>query len=425
MNTSSFRNSSVRNSLIATTRPVSRRWKKLVTKFKAFRKQQHEQRKYDMDFGEELGDENDDYYEKLPCNNNYHSNNDDHILKPRNIGRRHSSDELSRKAVFPYYIDEEQRQNDDESLNNVPKKKKKDSASLSALHHISLPAGPVSSALSPPPRHTMTKRKLIEPPTSRSPVFVRLSVDLREEEENEERSRTNSDSSSFRQRHPFRSGTLGNHNDDVGFIIPTVPVPDIPLKERRKRRSPLSIPDELTLSLNNNKKSASVTTTVTSNEEESPHSQTQTIKQRRQRHTYYYHQKPERRSSISSITSGSSTSSSVISEERNKAMNALEGLDRDKAQYDAVVGRRRATNTNTATTMNHDEPTPSLTPSSRPLYYPSSPSSVGTIVEEAAKFTISAGAVCSSSSPPPPVSPPPPPLPSSRIPESLRHYKDL
>ena len=117
MNTSSFRNSSVRNSLIATTRPVSRRWKKLVTKFKTFRKQQHDQRKYDMDFDEELGDENDDYYEKATGNDNYHTNNDDLILKPRNIGRRHSSDELSRKAVFPYYVDEEQH-HDDESLNN-------------------------------------------------------------------------------------------------------------------------------------------------------------------------------------------------------------------------------------------------------------------------------------------------------------------
>ncbi|KAI9260723.1 hypothetical protein BDA99DRAFT_513016 [Phascolomyces articulosus] len=301
-----------------------------------------------------------------------------------------------------------------------------------------MPAGPVSSALSPPPRHTMTKRKLTEPPTSRSPVLVRLSIDLREEDENlilrsspDSIQFSSSDYSSSmtptsQRHHPFRSGTLGNNNGEEGFFsIPTTPVPEIPLKERRKRRSPLSIPDDLTLSLNN--KSTASSTTTDGSSMTSKH-------QRRHRQSFYYsyqyqhsqqqqQQQPlsERRNSISSITSSSSTSSSAISEERHKAMNALEGLDRDKAQYDAVVGRRRTTNV--TTTSPHNEPTPSLTPNSRPLYYPSSPSSVGTIVEESAKFTISAGAVCSSSSPPPPLSPQQlPPLPTSRIPEStMRH----
>ncbi|KAI8141135.1 hypothetical protein BJV82DRAFT_189567 [Fennellomyces sp. T-0311] len=256
MNTPSFRNNSVRHSLIATARPVSRRWKKLVTKIKGFSRKQ--------------------------------------ARPDPPVERRHSSDELARKAEFPYYIETEDR-------------KKKETASL---HHISMPAGPVVSALSPPPRHTMQRRKL-------EPVVVRLSID-----------------SDDRPATPFRSGTLGNHNSD-GFTIPTEPVP--PLKERRKRKSPLAIPDDLTLSL--------------------------------------------RRGSISTTSSGSSSDYAQL--ERDKAMDALEGLDRDKAQYDAVVGRRR--------------PTPSLTPS-RP--YPSSPSSMGTVVEESTKTT-------------------------PRIPESLRLHRDL
>ncbi|KAI9494685.1 hypothetical protein BDB00DRAFT_787031 [Zychaea mexicana] len=387
----------VRNSLIATTRPVSRRWKKLVTKIKALRKRDNHCYYDDNDEDDEDMPDDDrvavaiEAAKKMPALSTTTSAT---AAATTVIERRHSSDELKRKAGFPYYTEEPA---DDERRVLDRPQKRKDSASLSAMHHISMPAGPVcSSALSPPPRHTMNRRKLVEPsPAARPPVIVRLSIDLHEQDVEE--------SEHLDEMHPFRSGTLGNTNDGGGFTIPA-PVPDIPLKERRKRRSPLSIPDDLTLSL---KKKPSL-----------------------------HHQKSNTSIISSTASSVTSTSSSAISVERSKAMNALEGLDRDKAQYDAVVGRRRATaNTPTTATsgtvpmvmnnsshhhLHYNEPTPSLTPSSRPIYYPSSPSSVGTVVEETVKFSIATTTASQSPSPSQAS-----PLPSTRIPESLRHYRDL
>lgn len=181
--------------------------------------------------------------------------------------------------------------------------------------HVSMPAGPVSSALSPPPRPK------------------RLTVHER--------------STELEDSKPFRSGTLGSSAEES-------------LKERRRRRSPLLIPDDeqLTLSLLSE-----------------GDSQKRTVK-------------------MTPIADPSDLDNYFDS---HPAEEFLAGLDRDKAQYDAVVARtmqqyRRPESSTrhllpaTPPPSSRKKPPPeqSLDTTSPSLvyynYYPSSPNSVRTVV---------------------------------------------
>ncbi|KAL1936431.1 hypothetical protein VTP01DRAFT_565 [Rhizomucor pusillus] len=158
-------------------------------------------------------------------------------------------------------------------------------------HHVSMPAGPVASALSPPPRRIMTKHTssilersvAIEQPKAERPPQMRLRLSL-DVEQNRQSSilctSPSSDSSSSFKRYdddhsntvdgrrpslPFRSGTLGTVKSDRLYgDTPPLPLPNPALltsnaslssnetlRERRRRRSPLSLPGEeqLTISL--------------------------------------------------------------------------------------------------------------------------------------------------------------------------------
>lgn len=160
---------------------------------------------------------------------------------------------------------------------------------------------------------------------------------------------------------PFRSGTLGSHSypfppTTTSSAVP--PVPDIPpLKERRKRRSPMSIPDDLTLDLKRSSISAASATEI------------------------------EREKAMDALegktsSSASSSSSSSVSSSLSSA------IDRDKAQYEAVVARTQRRRAAAAA----DSPPNSSSSSRRPMissstqqqqqhvYYPATPNSMVTVI---------------------------------------------
>ncbi|CDH50515.1 predicted protein [Lichtheimia corymbifera JMRC:FSU:9682] len=361
--------SSVRESILSTTtRPVSRKWKQLVSKLKWFNKRQQP-----------------DFRPK---------STGQAITSTRNITRRrHSSDELTRTNEYPFYTAQRETASKEQQQPNT------DAGPSKQQLHVSLPAGPVCSALSPPPRPSMVARRvnnnthpsmsrrqsstntkqqegdIVQPHPRRSsssrPMIqtfnLRLSIDIERQSMlcGSPSSATTSSISgeSFapsisRPTTPFRSGTLGSHSypfPPTSSAVP--PVPDIPpLKERRKRRSPMSIPDDLTLDLKRSSISAASATEI------------------------------EREKAMDALegktsSSASSSSSSSVSSSLSSA------IDRDKAQYEAVVARTQRRRAAAAA----DSPPNSSSSSRRPMistqqqqqqhvYYPATPNSMVTVI---------------------------------------------
>ncbi|KAI9321084.1 hypothetical protein BX666DRAFT_1875608 [Dichotomocladium elegans] len=385
---------SVRHSLLATARPVSRKWKRFLSILKG-KKSPSEQHRTTTTTATNINT-------TITTLSPSPSPKFDGAGTPEGIRRRHSSDELKRTYDFPYFT----------SITPGVDPNGADNSFLSSPMPLSAssstPAGPVSSALSPPPRRAMmAKRASCLPTTSLPPPpslqkedprrrrsiiqsttlnSLRLSIDV---EQNHQQHRHSSGdrasptattistssgddlaTSISRPITPYRSGTLGGG----GFLsrhasyspppLPDLPLPIItasntassssssstPLKERRKRRSPMSIPDDLTLDLQG----------------------------------------------ASSINSSSGTSSTTA--EREKAMQALEGkagpnsLEQDKAQYEAVVSGSSTSTSSSATYSRRrngrGEDSPPYSSSSQstrviltpPPYYPSTPSSAITMV---------------------------------------------
>lgn len=285
-------------------------------------------------------------------------------------------------------------------MNKEKQQPNNDAGSSEQQLHVPLPAGPVCSALSPPPRPSMLARRvnnythpsmsrrqsskstkqhegdIVQPQSRQSsssrPMIqtfnLRLSIDIERQSmlcgspSSATASSISGESyapSLSRPITPFRSGTLGSHSypfpATTSSAVP--PVPDIPpLKERRKRRSPMSIPDDLTLDLQPSSISAASATEI------------------------------EREKAMDALEG--KTSSSASSSSSSSASSSLSSaIDRDKAQYEAVVARTQRRRAAAAA----DSPPNSSSSSRRPIissqqhqqqhvYYPATPNSMVTII---------------------------------------------